>query len=54
MTSTAKAIKMLREIDQVERERGTLAIGVNWTYERADLEEIITVSELLVGSCVLL
>jgi Fanconi-associated nuclease 1 len=43
MTSTSAAIKMLRETDEVERERGTLAIGVNWTYERQDLEEIITV-----------
>lgn len=43
MTNTSAAIKMLREIDEVERERGTLAIGVNWTYERHDLEEIITV-----------
>lgn len=44
MTNTNAAIKMLREIDQVERDRGTLAIGVNWAYERQDLEEIITVS----------
>lgn len=43
MTNTSAAIKMLREIDEVERERGTLAIGVNWAYERQDLEEIITV-----------
>lgn len=44
MINTAAAIKMLREIDEVERERGTLAIGVNWAYGRQDLEEIITVS----------
>lgn len=44
MTNTNAAITMLREIDQVERDRGTLAIGVNWAYERQDLEEIITVS----------
>jgi hypothetical protein len=47
MTNTSTAIDMLREIDEVERERGTLAIGVNWTYGLVDLEEIITVSMLL-------
>jgi Fanconi-associated nuclease 1 len=46
MTNTSTAIDMLREIDEVERERGTLAIGVNWTYGLVDLEEIITVRAL--------
>jgi hypothetical protein len=53
MTSTTKAIRLLRETDEVERERGTLAIGVDWTYERADLEEIIKVSALLINSCLI-
>lgn len=52
MTSTRTAIEMLREIDQVERDRGTLAIGVNWTYGLVDLEEIITVSTLPIASYV--
>ncbi|KAJ9099893.1 hypothetical protein QFC21_003898 [Naganishia friedmannii] len=42
MANTPAAIKMLREVDEVERERGTLAIGVNWVYELQDLEEIIS------------
>ncbi|KAJ9093488.1 hypothetical protein QFC19_008347 [Naganishia cerealis] len=41
MTNTQTAVKMLRQVDEVERERGTLAIGVNWAYELQDLEEII-------------
>lgn len=44
MANTQVAIKMLREVDEAERDRGTLAIGVNWAYELQDLEEIITVS----------
>lgn len=53
MTNTSTAIDMLREIDEVERERGTLAIGVNWTYGLVDLEEIITVSTLRASSFLL-
>ncbi len=46
MTKKGETLKMLREVDERERERGTLAIGVKWAYERVDLEEIVQVSGL--------
>jgi fanconi-associated nuclease 1 len=44
MTKKGETLKMLREVDERERERGTMAIGVRWGYERGDLEEIVQVS----------
>lgn len=43
MEKTSAAVAMLREVDERERERGTLAIGVRWDFTRKDLEEIIQV-----------
>ncbi len=41
MQKTKVALEMLREVDERERERGTLAIGVRWDFEREDLVEIV-------------
>jgi Fanconi-associated nuclease 1 len=44
MTRKGEALKMLREADGRERDRGTLGIGVRWDFGREDLEEIVQVS----------
>lgn len=41
MSSTKQTLQMLREVDDVEREKGTLAVGVRWDYPKKDLEEIV-------------
>ena len=41
MGSTKAALEMLRETDERERERGTWAVGINWEFEREDLEQLV-------------
>ncbi|KIR25350.1 fanconi-associated nuclease 1 [Cryptococcus deuterogattii LA55] len=41
MSKTKRALELLREVDNRERPRGTWAVGVNWEYEKEDLEEIL-------------
>lgn len=41
MSKTKRALELLREVDNQERPRGTWAVGVNWEYEKEDLEEIL-------------
>lgn len=41
MSSTKQTLQMLREVDDAEREKGTLAVGVRWDYPKKDLEEIV-------------
>ncbi len=43
MCKKGEALRMLQETDERERERGTLAIGVRWDFEKEDLEEIVQV-----------
>ncbi|WVQ76980.1 hypothetical protein IAR50_006659 [Cryptococcus sp. DSM 104548] len=40
-SSTKKAVELLLETDNRERERATWAVGVNWEYGREDLVEIL-------------
>jgi Fanconi-associated nuclease 1 len=41
MQKTSDCLAMLKEIDDRERPRGTLAVGVSWGYEANDLREIV-------------
>nr|ODN96652.1 hypothetical protein L204_03361 [Cryptococcus depauperatus CBS 7855] len=40
-SKTSNALELLRETDERERKRGTWAVGVNWRFEKQDLEEIL-------------
>lgn len=42
--STKETLRILKEVDERERKKGTLAIGVKWDFGQVDLEEIVTVS----------
>jgi Fanconi-associated nuclease 1 len=41
MSKTEVALEMLRETDDRERARVTWAVGINWEYEKKDLEELV-------------
>ena len=41
MSKTSTALEMLRETDDAQREKGTWAVGLNWEYEKDDLEELL-------------
>lgn len=41
ISKTKRALELLREVDDRERPRGTWAVGVDWGYEKEDLEEIL-------------
>ncbi|ORX37453.1 hypothetical protein BD324DRAFT_626275 [Kockovaella imperatae] len=41
MTKTTNALEMLRETDGAQREKQTWAVGLNWEYEKDDLEELV-------------
>jgi len=41
MSKTKRALELLREVDEREREKRTWAVGVNWEYGREELEEIL-------------
>ena len=41
MSSTAKALDMLRTTDNRERPRQTWAVGINWDYDAESLQEVL-------------
>lgn len=41
ISKTKRALELLREVDNRERPKGTWAVGVDWGYEKEDLEEIL-------------